>query len=460
MAFLGTCGMPWSDTKASEEVGGGFRHPLQKSELAQIVPSAAVADNPHDEGGYRYSVAAGGTWVDAFRSFQSGSIIRWYWAMRRAKPADTDEDDFTFFFPHYDAGVRLSQGRIRVCVIDAGVSFQTGYKLRVDQYNGAAWVEVAGAVAVGFACGVGGGTMAEQPVYYITLEIDTSGSPDTVAIFAGDASGMLNSGNAYFTSDLAYNAVVTGTPSIENIYLEGKGGETNEIDNYEVAASDDQDSVDTDRFIYYGASTQAHGFTLVPRGDVPGGGWTAANNAAGCSTDRWRTLDDPWDDEDGVNDYISALADDPDLEQLLTCNDDYHTGSTPTIYGLHVVAGTSLDSSPTHLLTRDLNGAGPTLDVDAGVVEGDANNFRRYGKCQYQTPDGDPWIHGTGSAGSLDDIQVGVRNSSESVKICNILFVHVWGTNLAQPANAGVCPGAVTHIRQGMAIGSANAMGF
>jgi hypothetical protein len=457
MAFVGCIGGPWAVTAAQQEHGdANYYHPLQKLGVGSILPSSADYSNPHDLGGWQYAEAAGGDWFNAFASVSSATKVWYYFAMRRVKPSETDVDTYNLFYCHHDSALTPAEGHVMVRMVDAGATAKELWSMRIVQYDGATgWEDILGATT-GNVFDCSNALPSNNPVYYLTIEIDMNPDPNTVSVWAGDATEMMNSGNPYFTADLDYDAVVSGTPCIFNEFSSGgKGGHDNTVEIYEVAVTDDTGSYDTTRRDYYGANNVSyddpwHVFTRVPRADDPvlASDWTDANQAdAGCSGagHKWRTLDDPWDDQDGTDDHIYAAAANPDLDQWFTLNADYHDGNTPHIAGFNVVLGThDTGSSATHILVRDPNGAGPTTDVDAGLDTIDGTKvFWRYGSSHPLSPDSDDWIHGTGAAGSFDDLQVGVRNShATATKYCYALMVHTLLTNGAQPANASACPSA------------------
>jgi hypothetical protein len=457
MALLGAVSGIWTHTSFA----GIKMHPLQRSESSQVLPGVSTASNPHDAAGWHYHKLHGGSWIDAFRSVTAGAITWYYFCMRRSKPSDTAADIWHLFFSQYDADLRPAQGRLGLFLKDGGTGNQLTYELQLKETTaGLLWGDVAGATTGQvLSCGTGDGAMANQPVYYVTMEVDTSTTPNTVSVYLGDKDGMMtpsggSAGDPYFTtgsggvSALSAAAVITGTPSILCTIFGagGKGTVYNDVDVYEVLVNDDQDGQDDTKFDYHGedtvVGTSPHIFTMTAVSDVAGGSWSPTNtNRPG---ELWPCIDDPFDDDDKADEIYVINTDPPtEKDQWFEANDDYHVAAqTPTIYGIHVVTHTTSGTTTLtdRLLLKDAGDGTPTADEDAGVSEGSLNNYWRYGRCHWQSPDSNRWVHDHAKgAGSLEAVQFGVQSNTYHGGFqvdSDVVFISVCGTYLKQPANA------------------------
>lgn len=440
LAFNGGVSSIWSVTRVTEERANiSCRHPLQKAG-AVIPPLVSGLSNPHDLGGWKYPDSYGGPWMQGFKTNGGTTIRRYYFCFAVDNPS-SQLDTAHFFSPHYNGHHTPANGRLTVGTVKHGASPTTKYGLVVYEYDTGAWGALGATPTDEFD--------SDGTIYYGTLEVDMSGAPHVVSLWVGDASAMMDGGG----TDKEYieavalvnnnNAVVTATPCFWNFAfaLGGKSAAQMDTHSFEIFGQDDTGS-DTARIDYYGAAAQPHVFTMITSDDVAGGAWTPANQAApGCATEKRRTLDDPFDDEDGTDDHIYMAGDGNPNDQQFEMNDDYHVvAQAPTIYGLHVVSAShDLGTFPTHNLAHcPTEGGAP--DADAGITEGGAYNYHRWGTFYELTPGGAgaPQVW-TGAL--LDEFRTGVRNDHASeTRYAHHLFVQVIGTQLKRPANAAACP--------------------
>jgi hypothetical protein len=177
--------------------------------------------------------------------------------------------------------------------------------------------------------------------------------------------------------------------------------------------------------------------------------WTATGTA--CSG-LWRGICDPEEPDATANSYISEVTGDQEI----------YLGEVADIGAANGNQMASLD------------GVGLTaiVDVAHGVVDDIGLSYNgttswRTGtigilgdhKCIYafwdKNPEGDAWV-----VGDLAGLLAGVRVDAGNTGRCYGLVVHLVGSGGRRPTNdLGACP-AVSHVRQGVAIGSANVMQF
>lgn len=264
------------------------------------------------------------------------------------------------------------------------------------------------------------------PYMLMTLQIDLStGTPrhrlvkDGVQYTFWQANTNLNNaGN------------IKGTCSLSGTAIGGKGD--TDIDMFISdlwVFDDDAESV--------GYGTGYAVFARYPIADLAPDDGVAVGNAADCSGDKWRAVDDVEDLDDQGNDYITIASGD---EQGLEI-DDFSSG---TIIAVAVSYSKIGVGNPNQDMKLQIKGEAAVIkSAIPGLNSGFGGNFYFF---MEKTPEATPvaW-----DRDEFNDLQVVLTNDITPVYL---VCAHILGTGLARPTKAAACPAAADRLTQGLQI--------